>query len=516
MKRTLFLLCFLPAWLAAAELRLASVFQDHAVLQRGRPVPVWGEAPPGREVTIAFLGRTVTARTDAAGRWRIDLPALEATLAGSELLVRCDDAALRLADVVVGEVWLCSGQSNMEWNVARAARAEQEMAAADFPLIRVLKVGVASVFPAVREIARGTWKVCRPDTVGGFTAVGYHFARELQADLGVPVGIIDCTWGGTTIEAWLDDRTLLLEPNLGFVFERWGRQTARLPARFSAAQKKLADWESADAAARAQGGKHPVSRPVDFWSLEDRERPMGLYGGMVAPLVPYGIAGVAWYQGENNARRASEYPALLAGLINGWRARWEREELPFLVVQLPNYAAGNPAGDTWARFREAQARVVRRTPRTGLVVTIDAGDPTTVHPLEKREVGRRLALLARAQVYDRAIEAQGPVFRELASVPGALRVHFDHAAGLHGAEASLPGFEIAGSDGRYVSAQAGVAGADAVTVSAAAVPVPVSVRYAWSNAPTTGLTNSAGLPAVPFCSDAGLLVEGVIPPEAER
>ncbi len=491
--------CLVPADAA----QLASVFQDHAVLQRDQPVPVWGTGVPGEEVRVSFGGSTVAATTDAGGQWRVTLPPQQVTNKGASLTV-AGYTTVEVRDLLVGEVWLCSGQSNMEWNVSRAADAAHEIAAADFPAIRFLKVGVAAVMPPAGALAGGHWKSCSPATVGGFTAVGYHFARELHGALGVPIGIIDATWGGTSIEAWLDEETLVANPALAGVFERWSRQVATYPQRRQAAREKLAAWQAAARDAETNHVTLAAARPPDFFSLEDRERPMGLFGGMIAPLIPYGLRGVAWYQGENNAKNPADYAGLLGALITGWRRQWGGVSLPFLVVQLPNYASGNPAGDSWARLRQAQARVARTVPNTALAVTIDVGDPQTVHPLDKRPVGHRLALLARARVYGEAVEAEGPTFSSAAVDGAGLRVRFTHATGLQGLGAKIPGFEIAGADRRFVPGEVRLQGDDSVWIGSAAVPAPVAVRYAWCNAPETGLVNAAGLPAAPFNSDEPL------------
>jgi sialate O-acetylesterase len=480
------------------ETELAGLFQDHAVLQRDLPVPVWGRAEAGQKVTVTFGDQTHTTTAAPDCRWSVTLSPMPASTEPKALVVVAEKT-LRVEDVVVGEVWLCSGQSNMEWPVSRAANAETELAAANHPLLRFIKIGVQSAMPPASSIKSGAWRVCSPTTAGSITAVGYHFAREMQSTLGIPIGIIDSTWGGTTIEAWMSDDSLFSDPELATVFENWGRQVADYPRRRAAADKSLREWEAAQEAARARGETPSQWRPPDFWGREERVRPMGLYGGMVAPLIPYAIRGLAWYQGESNAGQTN-YHHLLAAMIAGWRKAWREGNFPVLVVQLPNYEAEEPGGTRWAIAREQQARAVAEIPNAALAVTIDLGDPKTVHPLHKRGVGHRLALLALNRVYGQNLEAEGPTFEGLQVDGHEAIVRFTHAHGLHSKTSRIPGFEIAGSDGKFVPADARIEG-EAVHVSAPEVAHPVAVRYAWRNDPETSLYNAAGLAAAPFRTD---------------
>lgn len=481
----------------AGGLRIADLFQDHAVLQREVPVPIWGEAEAGEVVTVSHRGHTAVATADARGRWHVDLPALAADAVGAELVVSTTREQRVLRDVVVGDVWLCSGQSNMEWTVVRSKDAEKEIAAAQYPTIRHIKIRpVSTLQPA--ESVRGAWRVCSPETAGGFTAVGYHFARELTERLGVPVGIINSSWGGTPVEAWMSEDALLGDAAFDVVFERRGQVMSTFPARKREHAAAHAAWETRKAAAEKDGVVFTERAPRDPTQFDYRRHPGGLYAGMIAPLAPYAIRGVVWYQGEDNAGRASEYQPLLEAWARDWRRHWP--DVPIIIVQLPNYQSGNPQGVTWARLREAQAKMAQTVPGVSLVVTIDLGDPRDVHPLDKKPVGQRVALAARAAVYGEAVVSEGPAVDRINFEESGARVYFRHAHGLHADGDRVLAFELAGPDRRFVAAEATIEG-ESVWVQAPAGVRPVAVRHAWRNAPDVTLRNAAGLPAAPFRSD---------------
>ncbi len=466
------------ALLGAAGLRagvtLAPPFTDHAVLQQGKVVPVWGRADPDEHVSVTFRGQTVGTTAGPDGQWVVLLGALAPSAEGAELVAAGPKNRVVRSDVVTGEVWLCSGQSNMEFPVDdrlhpqhplyQLQNAAQEVAAAHYPLIRQFKVAhqVANV-PA--EDAEGSWVPCSPATVGAFTAAGYFFARDLHQRLGVPVGLITSTWGGTPVEAWLSPWGLAGDPAFAVAETRW-----------------------------RQGS--PVYLPRPSWE------PCGLFNGMINPVAPYALRGFLWYQGESNANRAGEYHRLFAAMITAWRAHFGQGNVPFYWVQLANYQdPKDPGGSSWAYLREAQAEALD-LPATGMAVTIDIGDPKNIHPHDKQEVGRRLALLAKARTYGITGDTSGPVFLAAERAGPALRVSFRFAdGGLTAADKPLQSFEIAGADHKFHAATAVIAG-DAVLVQSPAVPSPVAVRYAWSNNPEANLYNGAGLPAVPFRSDA--------------
>ena len=511
------LLAFLAAFARGeAAVSLAPLFTDHAVLQRDRPVPVWGRAAPDERVTVAFQGQTVAASANRDGRWTAWLGPLSATPAGADLSVAGDKGGTAvLHDVVVGEVWLCSGQSNMEFvlndphNAAfRVQDAEAEVNKARFPLIRQFKVA-RQLAAAPAETVGGSWVPCSPQTAAMFSAVGYFFAREILRKLDMPVGIIASSWGGTVIEGWISPGALAADPAFGTVGERWKRTLENYPRVRAEYDAALARWNGASAAARAAGPAALAAflktsaepRPPHGFGAQDPWTPSSLFNGMIHPLAPYALRGVLWYQGESDAGEASGYGRLFAAMIADWRAQFRQGDMPFYWVQLPNFRyRADPAGNQWALLREAQARALS-LPATGQAVTIDIGEPDNIHPRNKQEVGRRLALIARAKIYGITGDCSGPVFSGAVREGSAMRVHFTFAeGGLTAAGKPLQSFELAGADHRFFPAAAMIA-AEAVVVRSPEVPAPVAVRYAWRNDPEANLFNGAGLPATPFRSD---------------
>jgi sialate O-acetylesterase len=353
----------------------------------------------------------------------------------------------------------------------------------------------------------GSWTACAPESVGNFSAVAYFFARELHQKLGVPIGLVNSAWGGTQIEGWMSEATLRADPAWPGIKARWEKTLADYPAAVKAHEGALAKWAADEAAAKAAGKAFARLKPRAPEGPGSRWLPAGIYHGMIAPLVPYTLRGIIWYQGETNAARHDEYASLFTAMIKQWRAEFEPSPsappLPFYFVQLANFEAqaGN-RGDTWAFLREAQARALK-LPATGMAVTIDIGDPKDVHPKNKQEVGRRLALHARRQLFGEKVETDGPLFSSAKRDGPAMRVTFSHATGLRLEPAKGDGrisFEVAGADQVFVPAEARVEGT-ALYVSALSVPAPVAVRYAWRNSPDARLFNRAGLPAAPFRSD---------------
>jgi sialate O-acetylesterase len=490
---------------ARADVTLAPLFRDGAVLQQGKPVPVWGHATAGERITVAFGDQTIGATAGADGRWTVVLAALPASMVGADLVARGHNTVI-VHDVVVGEVWLCSGQSNMEWPVERAQDAAQEIAGAQNPLIRQIRIEQA-VAGTPRETVGGEWQAASPATVGKFTAVGYFFAREIFQKLGVPIGIVHSSWGGTPIESWLSPAALASNPAFAIVGERWRKNLAEYPASKAAYDAALADWTKAETAAQAQGAvaqaaflkRQPQPRaprgPGDSWT------PTGPFNGMISPLLPYALRGALWYQGESNSERPGEYEALFAALITSWRAHFGQGDFPFFWVSLANYKMpSDPTGMAFALIREAQTQALA-LPNTGQALAIDIGNPDNIHPTNKQEVGRRLALIARAKTYHIPCDWSGPVFASATPERGAMRVRFAHnEGGLLAHDRPVQSLEVAGADRKFHPAQGRIEGATLV-VSAPEAPAPVAVRYAWKNAPEANLFNGAGLPAAPFRSD---------------
>jgi sialate O-acetylesterase len=477
--------------ISADAISLAPLFSEGVVLQRDQPLPVWGRAEPGEPIRVEFAGETQETITDASGSWRVTLGPKKMSTELRELVVT-GNQTVRIRDVLVGDLWLCSGQSNMAFVVSRGLNAEAEIASADFPMIRHFRViPTAAQTPA--ETVRGNWRKATPEEVGGFTGVGYFFARKMFLETGVPIGLLHASWGGTQIESWISAKALASDPSAPAIEERWQAILRSYPSRLAAYEKQMKDWEAAAAAAQAAGREFTVDRPRAPDGLGSRAQPSSLYNGMIAPFVPAALRGVLWYQGEANAPRPEEYASLFQGLIRQWRKDFG-QELPFYFVQLANFDRGN----TWPLLREAQQSALA-LPKTGMAVAIDIGEVDDVHPRNKQDVGRRLALIALAKLEGRDLEYSGPVFRELRCEGDTLRVIFDHGSGLTSHGRNIVSIEIAGANQRFVPAAAVIDG-DTLLVSSPSVSEPVAVRYAWHNIPDARLYNGAGLPAVPFRS----------------
>lgn len=494
--------CTGSASLVAAEFRLGSPFADHMVLQREKPLAVWGWADPGDRVTVSFAGQTKTATADADGRWSLVLGPLPAS-AESRTLTASDGRGhtIDVRDVLVGEVWLGSGQSNMAMTVAGCRNVDAEKAAATFPLIRHYREASG---PAERPQAegRGDWQACSPDTVGGFSAVLYFFGREIHTQLGVPVGLVNTSVGGTAIESWIPAEVQCSDPATKASYDSRLRDYVTFdPAQSSALhEQQLARWKAAAAKAKAAGTPFVVRPPKNPLAMHRlKGGPAGLFNGKVFNLAPCTLRGMLWYQGEGNAGRGSDlYQTQLTQLVTSWRALWH-EELPFAWVQLPGYTA---AGEGWPRVREAMLKTLA-VPKTGMAITIDLGDAKDIHPKNKQDVGRRLALWALGSVYGKAVPAvSGPLPTGSTVGGGAITVSFAHANGglTSMTGGPLTGFEIAAADRQWHPAEARIVG-ETVVISSPAVTQPVAVRYAWKDWPAYSLANAAGLPATPFRTD---------------
>ncbi|WP_221032128.1 sialate O-acetylesterase [Actomonas aquatica] len=641
---TLTLLSGFAFSLAHAELKLAAPFGDHMVLQRGHPIPVWGWADPGAEVTVDFAAQSVSTTVDPTGAWHLTLPPLGTSATPRDFQVTANQKSKienqKFTDVLVGEVWLVGGQSNMERQLGpRPGQKpiigwEAEVAAADRPLFRQLYVTQTRALTAQASV-EASWSVCTPDTADDFTAVGYFFGRDLRAALGanVPVGIIHSSWGGTPAEAWTSEAGLAAFPEFTDAIstlkstgedeaealqryldslDAWFAQydpgttagadwtaptldasdwdTMTLPVAwenaghdgydglgwFTRRFELPAAWQGQDLTLRlgriddidttwfngqllgtttgwqtervytvpasalhagtnvitvrvldtgGGGGIWDADSPLDLapadatplnlagdWhyrlaaNLKETPyppqdlrnssgAPTGLYNGMIAPLVPYALRGFAFYQGESNADRPTQYRTLLPALIADWRAQWQDDTLPFLFVQIAPHESQPP------EIREAQLLAWQETEYTSMVVTLDVGDATDIHPAQKEPVGQRLALAARALAYDEDLTYSGPVFESVSFDGDTAILHFTHVAdGLVAPGGTLRGFTLAGADGEHHAATATIKG-DTVRVSSLDVPAPTTVHYAWAHVANGNLFNTAGLPASPFRTD---------------
>ena len=489
----------------SAALTLPAVFGDRMVLQRGEPIPVWGWADPGEAVQVSLDQASVAAVADAAGAWRVSLPP-RAEGGPFELTVQ-GKITVKLTDVLVGEVWLCSGQSNMEFRVRSALNFEQEKAAATLPRIRHLSVPRSPASLPGKDVQPCRWSVCSPETVGDFSAVAYFFGREINRELAdVPVGLIDTSWGGTRIEPWTPLCGFQAEPTLSAIVDS---VVLTLPTSAAHQRDLAAHLEAVStwlaAARRALDAQQVVTPGPEFpkglLPLQGPQDPTTLYNGMVQGLAPFACRGALWYQGESNRSDGMLYADKMKALVGGWRQVWGKPDLPFYFVQIAPFQYGQEASDVLPLMWEAQAAAAAAIPGTGMAVIHDVGNLQDIHPANKQAVGSRLARLALARTYGRKdLEDSGPVYRSMTLGDGQIRVEFDHVgSGLAARDGKpLNGFEVIDANSEdFVPAEARLDGA-AVVVSAPAAPQPVAVRFAWHKLAEPNLMNQEGLPAWPF------------------
>ncbi|MBI5395773.1 MAG: sialate O-acetylesterase [Verrucomicrobia bacterium] len=507
---------------ADADVTLPAIFSDHMVLQRDAAVPVWGWAEPGEQVTVSIAGQARTAKADAKGRWMVKLAKLKA---GEALAMTVKGKnSIAISDVLVGEVWLCSGQSNMAMTVNRAKDFDKEQAAASLPKVRHFRESSAPS-DKPQEKGVGKWEVCSAETVGGFSATAYFFGREVHKALGVPVGVINSSVGGTPVEAWTSWEAQKNFAELKSLFESWEqRQATWDPVKAQAAyEKQLVAFKEAAKKAKTEGTslKRPPRKPEE--PRIATHHPATLFNGKIAPLVPYALRGAIWYQGESNAGQGHLYHLQLSALVNDWRARWGLGDFPFAWVQLPNFHAAQkePVEDTgWVLVREGMLKTLA-LPNTGMAITTDIGETSDIHPKDKQTVGKRLAMWALAKVYGQKVAASGPLPVSHKINGSEVTVTFKHAdSGLvvnaggamvtpreewpsvwpEGGFGQIRGFVVAGADKKWHRAAAKIIG-NTVVVKSPEVKQPVAVRYAWADNPDCNLYNRAGLPASPFRTD---------------
>jgi len=468
---------------AFADVSIKPPFGEHMVLQQGAKVPLWGTAAPGEKVTVKFADQSVEAVTDANGKWRLELATLRASAEPRELVVSGNNT-VTLTDVLVGEVWICSGQSNMQLTQSETLNAAVEAKAANYPRIRMFAAEKNFAASPIDDID-GNWLVCSPQSVGGFTGVGYFFARDLHKTLNVPVGLINIPWGG-----------LRAEP---FVSLAWLKQMPSFKQRADEYETYWTEKRAKRAAALA-AGVDPRKAPKI--PASDNSDITAVYNAMVHPLAPYAVRGTAWYQGESNGDDPEHYQELLTGLISCWRQEWTMPDMPFCIVQLANFKTrvNTPIElKSWADLRDAQWRTAQTVSHTGMVTAIDVGEEG-IHPKDKITVGNRISRWAQAQVYGKQIEWSGPTFKSMKVDGGQAIITFDHAEGLKQKGDALPSFAIAGSDHAFYAADGKVEGST-VVLTCAKVAEPVAVRYAWKFNPACALYNGDDLPALPFRTD---------------
>jgi sialate O-acetylesterase len=479
------------------------------VVQRDLPVHIWGKATPGQQVTISFRGQRSTATTGPLGRWSIYLKPgaaggpFEMIVTGAPASSEPNSASATSAapqtiavhDILVGDLWLASGQSNMEFPLSRAATAAQDLPRAGIPNIRLLIVNKKAADYALDDVDTDGWKPSTPESAKDFSAVAWYFAREIEQREHVPVGVIDSTWGGTVAEAWVRLTALGEDAALNPLFATRGKMLDHA----ADAAMEIRDQQRQQAQAKVDGKpipQFPWHPPLESWG------PGNLWNGMIAPLSPMPIRGVLWYQGESNSalERWPLYNRIMRALIEDWRRQWAIGPFPFLYVQISSFKS-TPMED-WAALRQQQVETLGLR-NTAMAVTIDIGNPDDVHPTDKVDVGHRLALAARALTYGEiSLEYSGPMFREATAEGSSIRAWFDHAKDLHAIGTEVTDVEVAGRDGKFVPAQARVVG-ETVFASSPDVPAPVAIRYGWANSPQCNLFNGDNLPASPFTSAAG-------------
>jgi sialate O-acetylesterase len=534
-----------------ADVKLPAIFGDHMVLQQSMKLPVWGKADPGEAITVTVGGETGKATADAEGKWRVDLAPLPA---GSQpvTVVVSGKTTITLSDVLVGDVWLCSGQSNMEFGMDMNPETKKEIPASYSPQLRLFCVPkVPSLTPLddlqgiKGDALQGHWQVCSPQvltkggTWSGFSAVSYFFGRAVMQKTGHPVGLIASDWGGTRAQAWMSLSGLQKDAALKHYVDEYNRTVADYPktkpvydAQFATYQTDLAAWQANvlpayqstldqwNASVRAAQAEHqpPPAKPEPSSPMPKAPHeangggngPTNLFNAMIAPLMPFAIKGVIWYQGESNASLPVEYRTLFSRLIQDWREKWGQRAFPFLFVELAGYKA---TGADWSLLRESQ-RAALSLPNTGMATAVDIGNPENIHPADKHDVGERLALVARRLAYGEKVASSGPIFDAMKVTGNSISVSFkDDGGGLIIGQApwvpvdaqrlpttNLLGFTIAGADKKWMPAEARIED-NTVVVSSSQVSTPVAVRYDWANAPQGNLYNKDNLPASPFRTD---------------
>lgn len=487
---------------AFCDVRLPDVIASSMVLQQGHTVPIWGTADPGETVTVSFGKQKKTAVADANGKWRVDLGPMSSNATPQAMIITGKNK-FELSDILVGEVWLVAGQSNMQRLLRETANGDAVQAAANHPQIRLFNVRREVGFKrSGQRIAE--WAACTPQSVAEFSAVGYYFAVELENDLKVPIGMINSSWGGSQAEAWTPVEYLNDNPDLKPTVDRtkiWDEERPRVRTEYAEAIRK---WREQADKQRAAGAR-PSPSPGVPDALRDYRIASSIYDGMIAPLIPFAIKGAVWYQGESNEARAEQYNILLPVMIRAWRERWGERNFPFGIIQLPNYRAvkAEPEDAPWSFIREAQRRTVMDVPNTGLIVTVDIGEANDIHPKNKLDVGRRSAWWALADVYHRNAP-KSPLLTKAEMKGFKVILTFENVGkGLKIKDGDqLNEFAIAGVDKKWFWADAKIIGRNKVEVSSQSVNEPKAVRYAFNSDPRhPNLINDAGLPASPFRTD---------------
>lgn len=493
------------------QLKLAQIFNDQMVFQQGEQIPVWGKSEDTSIVKVEFCGqRRVTSATK--GEWFVTF--LPAPVGGPyEMRITCGKEEILLKDIMVGEVWIAGGQSNMEFVLEKAYSGKDEIPVANYPLIRYFDVPRVSYLHPETEIEesefnKNGWKVCTPENSGSFSAVAYHFAKDLYQDTQVPIGIIGCNWAGTSASCWMKESYLSQDEELRVYLDEYQELLDNLDLENY--ENELEKYDiNLDNFSKRNGLKR---NPDELGCIHDFPempplgpktflRPCSIYHTMLHTIIPYSVKGVIWYQGEGDLHRAELYKKLFTQMIQNWRDDWRKPKLLFLFVQLTVFDSGKPEGVEWAKLREAQAYVMEEDPNTFMAVSIDVGDPKEIHPRNKKPVGERLALLARGKIYGQDILCMGPLYKDMKIVDNKIILNFDYAEkGLISKGGDLKGFKICGGDKVFVDAKAEILG-NSIEVYKDGMQKPIAVRYGWADCVDVNLYNKEGLPASPFRTD---------------
>ena len=486
MKKAILLLAVGTGSFLCAALTPASLFKKNAVLQREMPVPVWGTAEPGEEVQVSYAGQSVSRRADSEGNWIVELAPMPGNLSG-DLVIKGRSETYTLSNVVTGEVWMVGGQSNAAMPLKMDLNGDREAANARLPSLREFRVSICAA-DEPQSLCKGSWKVCTPKTAPDYSAMGYFFGRRIMEALDVPVGLLNCNKGGAPVFSMTSKKAFEANPH-----------AKRVQAYIDAAVQR---WETRHQKSKANTHQEPGEAPMSPYGPGGFARASVLFNGMVHPLIPYAMRGTLWNQGEADIALNAIYRDMLASMIKDWRARWGQPNLPFYVVQLANISdkwSYDPSGKCWPLMREAQA-LIQEVPNVWTAVSIDIGWLNDRHPKNKRELGRRLALLALAETYGKDVAAHSPFFKQAEIKGGKIICAFDAGAkGLKTSDGKAPGaLEIAGEDGKFVPAEGRIEG-ETLVVWSPEVSQPKIARYAWSNAAEgANLVNAAGLPCSPF------------------
>jgi len=492
-------LCFLSVTSVQAYIRLPSVLNSNMVLQRDIPLKIWGKAEENEKIKVSFCGQNLETIADKDGFWQVVLKPVKAggpfemTVAGSV----SEDPKV-LVNILVGDVWVCSGQSNMAFDVQNCLNPKEEIENANYSEIRF--------FDSVRTVSKnekwnlsGKWVACSPKTVKGFSAVAYFFGRELYKELKIPIGLINSSWGGTPAESWMSRKALESETDFLPILYWWEEKLEKYPAAKKIYEKQVKTWQALAQKEQSAGRPAPPPPPAPNGSSTDPWMPSGLYNSMIYPITNFGIKGAIWYQGESNADRSYQYRKLFPALITDWRKAWGQGDFPFFFVQLAGFGLG---GSLWGELREAQLMTLS-LPKTGMAVAIDIGDRTDIHPKNKQEVGRRLALNALKVAYNKDIVYSGPIYDKMVVEGKKIRIYFKNVgSGLSVGQGDdeLIGFKVGNSKHRFSTANA-VIEKNTVVVWSDDIDDPIAVRYGWADLPKCNLYNKEGLPASPFRTD---------------